>query len=83
MNIMEILLKKQHEAMYKHPDTRGAVMPEVLASHQSRQRQTHIDSQPTDGANVTLTNDGLIRCGGRRESNRTNSMSEINVDLDI
>lgn len=86
MNLAEQILKRRHEAMYKHPVVHPAdSQPSAPKQLSQRQRSVSATSAPVQsgtGVDADLTRDGRIR-RVRRDANRTGSMSDVNVDLDL
>ena len=86
MNLAEQILRRRHEAMYKTP-VALPTEPQPPAPEQSSQRQRPISrangtAPSATGVDAVLTRDGRIR-RARQDANRTGSMSDINVDLDL
>ncbi|MBR5549820.1 MAG: hypothetical protein IKU71_08830 [Kiritimatiellae bacterium] len=94
MNFAEMILKRKQETMYKPPrahqnDAQSqpltasrSALPTSTSRQESPQLARPMPQQGSIDADVALTRDGRIR-RVRRNSDRTGSMSEINVDLDI
>ena len=83
MNFAEQILRRKHEAMYKPPVVHPPGSPTNPPESSLGQRQpTSAQLQSALGADVILTRNGTIRTAPRN-TNRTGSMRDINVDLDI
>ena len=86
MNLAEQILRRKHEAMYKHPVALPADSQPPLPEQSSRRQRpvsaTNTQVQSETGVDTVLTRDGRIS-RVRQDTNRTGSMSDINVDLDI
>ena len=86
MNLAEQILRRKHEAMYKspvvHPTDPQPSVPEQSSQRHGPVSATSASVQSGTGIDADLTRDGRIR-RVRRDSNRTVSMSDINIDLDL
>ena len=81
MNLAEQILRRKHEAMYKqpvvHPSKPSTTAPEDTSG---QQQAPSVQQQSASGADAILTRDGRKRCV-RWDTKRTDSTSDINVDL--
>ena len=83
MNPAELILKRKHDSMYKPPSTNtGAPTPTQSRTTLPRMNVMVEQQQADSCAPVILTRNGLIRRASR-DTKRTNSMSDLSVDLDI
>lgn len=83
MNLAEQILRRKHDAMYKPPVVHPPEPPIAAPESSPEQRQApSAQPQAISGVDAILTRDGRIR-RVRRDTNRSGSMSDINVDLDL
>lgn len=83
MNPAELILKRKLDSMYKPPSTNTEAPTPTQSRTTLPRMNALVGQQQADScAPVVLTRNGLIR-RAPQGAKRSNSMSDLNVDLDI